>query len=307
MSSGRGPGVIGLLMALLVIGGFGAIYVFVFDKEMQGQGFTIESVVRDQANEIEGTKSQIASVEEMLANGKKVADIKNKLDTVKASIAAAAEKLPKLQEALASTTRATAETEKAFIDYKGQFRTQVRSQAVGEKFPELKTKSGAAYTQVEIRDVTEVGIGIRHEFGMKRIDYEELTPEWQERFQYDPKEKEMALAKEAAAQQAFEKEAEPEVPVAQVMQKIPDGDTEEGREALRRMITAKEVMLGRLRTELGILQGAAVNAEADENIARNRGNNGMDKVFSVRQRIQAKEREIAAVVRELAALKTKVR
>ena len=46
MSSGRGPGFIGLLLALLIVGGFGALYVLVFDSEMQGKGVTIESVIR---------------------------------------------------------------------------------------------------------------------------------------------------------------------------------------------------------------------------------------------------------------------
>ena len=37
LSSSRGPGVIGVLVALLVLGGFGTLFV-VFDDNMQGGG-----------------------------------------------------------------------------------------------------------------------------------------------------------------------------------------------------------------------------------------------------------------------------
>lgn len=318
MSSGRGPGVIGLLMALLVVGGFGSIYVFVFDKEMQGQGVTIESQIRDNTDEIESLTVQIAHYRETLANSKKDADMGKKAEALTANVAAGTAKLAELQAVIVKTNTEIDQIAKAHLEYKNQYRSLVRSKAVGETFPEIQTTSGKTYKQVEIREVTEIGINIRHLDGMGRIAYEEFNAELQERFQYDPKEKAEALAKEQAAQRAFEAAmAEPvaeagdddekEGGKARPKEDLKDPKTQEGADQIRRLIQQKEIQLAKLRTELGILQKVAVEAEGDENVARGRGNAGMGKVLGVRQRIHAKEREIRKVVFELADLKTKQR
>ena len=56
-SSSRGAGVIGALLALLVLVGFGTLFLFVFDKGMQGGDITIESVIRDQDSTITSLKN----------------------------------------------------------------------------------------------------------------------------------------------------------------------------------------------------------------------------------------------------------
>ena len=45
MSSARGPGVIGMIMALIVLLGFGVLFMFAFDEDLQGGGQTIEALV----------------------------------------------------------------------------------------------------------------------------------------------------------------------------------------------------------------------------------------------------------------------
>ena len=317
MSSGRGPGVIGMLMALVVLGGFGSIYVFVFDKEMQGKGVTIESQIRDNADEIESLNVQIAHYRESIADGKKDADMGRKAEALTANVAAGAAKLTELQDVIAKTDAEISQIEKAHVDYRNQYRSLIRSKAVGETFPEVQTNSGKTYKQVEIREVTDIGINIRHLDGMGRIAYEEFNAEWQERFQYDPKEKAAALAKEEAARRAYEAAMAEEEPVAEASgeggeraapeEEPQDPKTQEGADQIRRLVQQKEIQLAKLRTELGILQKVGVEAEADEHTARSRGNSGMSKVMDVRKRIQAKERQIRAVVFELANLKTKQR
>ena len=205
MSSGRGPGVVGLLMALLVIGGFGGIYIFVFDKEMQGGGKSIEYVIREQAEEIETLQVQIAHNNAAVEDSKKGADSGKKADALTAEAAATKEKIAALEAQMSKVIAETVTLEKEFQDYSTSFRTQVREDAVGEKFPTLKTVSGSEYAEVEIREVTEVGISIRHQYGSKRITYEELTEEWQQRFQFDPKEKAEALAREQVEREMYER------------------------------------------------------------------------------------------------------
>ncbi|RYD37671.1 MAG: hypothetical protein EOP87_03060 [Verrucomicrobiaceae bacterium] len=301
-------------MALLVIGGFGGIYVFVFDKEMQGGGSSIEYVVREQAEEIESLQVQIAHDGGTLDNAKKSAAAGRKADTLAKEAAATKAKITALEEQMSKTIADSVALEKEFLDYRAGYRTQVREDAVGEKFPELKTVSGTVYAEVEIREVTEVGISIRHKDGSGRITYEELTEEWQQRFQFDPKEKAEALAREQAEREMYERavagdtgaEAAPEEP--QVPDEpLKDPATAEGNEQLRRLITAKEIQLARLKTQWGQLQAAAVKVQEQETAERARGVNGVAKLKEMRDRITAKEREIARCTMELHQLKRKQR
>ncbi len=315
MSSGRGPGVVGLLMALLVIGGFGAIYVFVFDKEMQGGGTSIEMVIREQTEEIESLQIQIAHDGETLKNSKAAAAAGKKADSLNAEVVATKAKISALEEEMSKTIADTVTLEKEFLDYRTGYRTQVREDAVGEKFPELKTVSGSVYQGVEIREVTEVGISIRHQDGSKRITYEELTEEWQLRFQFDPKEKAEALAREQAEREMYERSVagntgadvvpadEPDAPA----EPLKDPATAEGSEQLRRLITAKEIQLAKLKTQWGQLRAAAVKVQEQEGAERARGINGMGKVKEMRDRITTKEREIAKCNMELHKLKRQQR
>lgn len=315
MSSGRGPGVVGLLMALLVIGGFGGIYVFVFDKEMQGGGSSIEHVIREQADEIESLQVQIAHENTTLENSKKGAQAGKKADALTAEAAATKEKIGALEAQMSKIIADSVTLEKEFLDYRAGYRAQVREDAVGEKFPELKTVSGTVYEEVEIREVTEVGISIRHKDGSGRITYEELTEEWQLRFQFDPKEKAEALAREQAEREMYERSlagdtgadavpsTEPEVPD----EPLKDPATAEGSEQIRRLVTAKEIQLARLKTQWRQLQAAAVKVQEQESVERARGVNGMGKVKEMRARITTKEREIAKCTMELHQLKRKQR
>ena len=57
MSSGRGPGVIGMVMALIVLLGFGLLFTFAYDEEAQGGDQSIESVIAHQAKAIVGSEA----------------------------------------------------------------------------------------------------------------------------------------------------------------------------------------------------------------------------------------------------------
>jgi hypothetical protein len=71
MSSGRGPGVIGMLMALVVLVGFGVLFMFATDEGFQGGDQSIESIIKHQAGDIESLKGGIA-------NGMKSLDARNR-------------------------------------------------------------------------------------------------------------------------------------------------------------------------------------------------------------------------------------
>ena len=84
----------------------------------------------------------------------------------------------------------------AFEAYKDQYRAYIRGKAIGESMAVLETRGGTIYKNVNIREVTAVGIQIRHDDGQKRIPFEDLPEALKERFQFDPQQKVAAIAKE---------------------------------------------------------------------------------------------------------------
>ncbi len=196
LTSSRGPGVIGTLLALLIIVGFGTLYMFVFDEGLQGGGKRIEAVIRDQGLEIDGLQKHIANSRERIAEGQafvKQADGITQLE--------ARAELERKRIAGLETDRDAAQAEleaahKKFEDYKDAYRASEWAAAVGERFEELKTASGVVYNRAVIRKVDHIGVEITDETGNRRIDSAELPSELQDRFQFDSDKKEAAATEE---------------------------------------------------------------------------------------------------------------
>ena len=201
MSSERGPGVIGMMMGLFVLLGFGVLFVFAFDEGSQGGDHSIESVIKHQTEEIDGYQANIEFG-------------KLKLDQAPARIAQGRE-LTRLkrggQEAIVDLTKgiekrsaAIALQEAAFGDYKDQYRAHVRGKAKGQTIGKLETLKRVVYNDVVIREVNPVGIQIRHADGHKRIPFEDLPETMKDHFQFDPQQKDQALAEESASMNELE-------------------------------------------------------------------------------------------------------
>lgn len=199
MSSSRGPGLIGTLMALLVLVGFGLLYFFVFDAELQGGEQSIESVIREQTQQLntlglrhEAAKKEFAAAPERRKTAEEFQTLTRQLQSGQA-------KLNGLN-AYASDVRQQVEgAVAAFEDYKDRYRAQVRGAAAGLKYDELKTAAGKTYRQVVVKKVDAVGMNFQHEHGSGRADFEDLSAEVQDYFQYDPKQKELARQQENLA------------------------------------------------------------------------------------------------------------
>jgi chromosome segregation ATPase len=308
MSSGRGPGVIGMLMALLVIGGFGMLFMFAFDSEMQGKGVTIESIIRDQAKEIEEIKHRIVlqkkvleTAPQRLADNARWEELKRQNVYGTASVKSLTEGIEKSQEEYLALT-------KGWEDYKNEYRTYARSKGVGESLAELTTKTGSIYKRVEIRDVTAIGIQIRHEDGQKRIPFEELPDAMQDRFQFDAANKEVAVAAE-------NKHREEHEAAAAVANQLQEKDMEAARarqeiarkEGMKRSITAKRGQISQLQTEIQSLELQISQANAQASAARASGRMVLTRIGVLRPQIRAKHNQIFALKNEIAALDSALR
>lgn len=308
MSSGRGPGVIGMLMALLVIGGFGMLFLFAFDSEMQGKGVTIESIIRDQGKEIEELQLRVDLENKVLETGpQRLADnarweeLKRENLYGTALVKSLTEGIDKAQEEYLAIT-------KEWEDYKNEYRSYARSKGVGESLDELATKSGSVYKRVEIRDVTAVGIQIRHEDGQKRIPFEELPDAMQDRFQFDAANKDAALA----AESKHREEHEAAVAVANQLQER-DMEEARGRQEdarkveMKRSITLKRNQISQLQSEIQSLELQISQANGQAAAARASGRMVLTRINQLRPQIRAKHNQIFALKNEIAALDSALR
>jgi hypothetical protein len=199
MSSGKGPGVIGLLLALVVLGGFLLLGTLTLDEQFQGGGRTITSVISNQEEQIESLRRDLEYSEGKLASlveRKRIAD-----DLAKAKVGVSRQQalVAELGVKVADTGEEITALKHAFEDYKTKYRTVVRDAAKGTALDEFETLDGEVYKQVSIREVNSVGMLISHRDGSKRIPYANLPREMQDLYQFDAEEMEAKKAAEALA------------------------------------------------------------------------------------------------------------
>jgi hypothetical protein len=304
MSSSRGPGVIGTLIALAVLAGFGILFVFAFDEGLQGGEQSIESVLKYQAEEIESQRAAIATTKEKLVDVPARLKTEEELKDATRELAIAANQVANLTETVAKVEEQIQGKLAEFEAYKDDYRAFARRQAVGEKLDELKTVEGTIFKGVEIREVDAVGILIRHTDGQQRVPFEVLSAEIQDRFQFDPVQKESAIVAEAARREAMERAAAAAEAAAGEMQEVErEKERERVRQETRRTIAAKEQQLAAAKAALTTLERDKAAAEQAAAAARAAGRQHINRSGSIARSIASKQNEIRALTAEIARLK----
>lgn len=196
LTSSRGPGVIGTLLALFVLVGFGTLYMFVFDEGLQGGQKKIEAVIRDQGTLIETHKIQLENFKTRIEEAKRLKEVAKEADDLKLRADNAVKRLAELGEAKKAAEAAVAAADEAWAKYRDEYRASEWAAAEGEELGDITTVSGRKYEKVKIRKVDHLGIQITDTTGPKAIASEELPPELQDRFQFDEKIKEAVVKKQ---------------------------------------------------------------------------------------------------------------
>jgi uncharacterized protein YdhG (YjbR/CyaY superfamily) len=304
MSSSRGPGVIGMLMALMVLLGFGALFMFAFDEGLQGGEQSIESVIANQVKEIANDQRSITAGRELLAqvptkvaNAKELNRLKYQNDSLKTKTA-------DLVGAVAAKKAEVASSIDTFEAYKDRFRAYIRGKAKGESMGTLETLTGITYTNVNIREVTAIGIQIRHEGGQKRIPFEELPEETKERFQFDPKQKEKALTQESENLNKHEAAVAVADQIAdQQLDQQREVDAAKAQEKRKLTILMKESQIQGLEDEIRGLNSDLDRAAAAAAAARAAGRMHLNKSNTISGTIRLKQNRIAALRSEVQQLR----
>jgi chromosome segregation ATPase len=195
LTSSRGPGVIGTLVALLVLVGFGTLYVFVFDEGLQGGQKTIESVIRDQAGDIDNIKIQIENAKKRIEEADIAKAKAREANGLATRNAALVKQIEELTAAKAAAAEEITKAGEAWEAYKDEYRKSEWASAVGDKMDDVKTPSGQVFTGVEVKGVDHTGVRISHSAGSKTIAPEDLPPDLYDRFQFD-------MAKKKAVEKA---------------------------------------------------------------------------------------------------------
>lgn len=185
MSSSRGPGVVGTLAALLVLVGFGTLYLFVFDARLQGGQKTIEAVIRDQETEIHGLHTSIDNLRQRMKQAGVFKRQATEVAELESRAKLAREKITALSATRDAARAAEAEAKAGWESYKDAYRESEWAAAKGEVIDRLLTVSGKEFKRVVIKAVSHKGIDISHEGGLRLVPADDLPPDLRDRFQFD--------------------------------------------------------------------------------------------------------------------------
>lgn len=288
MSSAKGPGVIGLILALLIVAGFGVLLLFTTDERFLGGGPTIDSVIADQQKDID-------KLELLLA------DMKRRTEVQPALLEAAKDLERSRRDKLFATdmlaghrgtivkVKEEIEAKAAEIEaYKDKYRAQVRAKAKGTAIGRLETRDGTVYEQVTVREVNAVGMQISHDGGGRRIPFEQLPDEMQDFYQFDPGQKKRLLALEKAGQDAHE--ASVDTTLAAVKEQAGrkrEADAARRRDEAIAAIGVKEARIKALELEIRDFE-ESINRESQKRISN---------APQMRERL-AKMRQVLSALRE---------
>ncbi len=304
LTSARGPGVIGMLLALLVLLGFGTLFMLAFDEGGPGGGKSLASRIREADQKISASSSRIESGETVLSKIPDLKRISNELMEAKANNGFLDTRIAQRKSEIAGLKKDIANLEEDIDDYKNQYRAFVRNNAEGTRMDELKTLSGEVYTDVDVRKVSAVGIEIRHRDGHKRIGFEDLPEEMQDYYQFDKDQMLAEVKREAEIRKEHNRAvaisdkavaAEAEVTRAREMR--------EAREKATLTISEKRARLTAIDRDIQQLESDLANSESAASSARSAGRMHLSKSGGIRNRIRAKQAERAGVEAEIANLR----
>lgn len=295
-----------MVLALVVVLGFGCLFLLAFDEGFQG-GKSIGSVIARQKEEIANYQGGIASGQQALDKSPALLKNSDELVRLKHGSQSIQDNIAKLKSRIATAKTEVTSRISAFENYKDDYRAYARGKAKGETMDKLETVTGAVYKNATIREVTAVGIQIRHDDGQKRILFEDLPQAMKDRFQFDPSQKDKALADEAAVRSLHEA-------AVAVADGLADQQTakdrakvvDESHQKTLQTIAMKEDEIVSLRQDIVNLGQEMSRAAAEASSARSAGHIHIDRTSNVSGSIQSKQNRIAAVQAEINQLKSQL-
>ena len=194
-SSTRGPGVVGMLLAGLVLAAFVGFGVLVLDDRFTGGEMSLDAKVAEQADQIAHLEGHAGKLEGKLEAAKEAAEIRSEVEVLTQRVAKVGEAAQEQEASLAGVQERLEDVREKHREYRQNYRDVVRAQAVGTKIEALRTEDGKVYENVVIRAVDSLGLSFITESGPKKVPYTELPAEMQDYYQFGEEEAEAQRAK----------------------------------------------------------------------------------------------------------------
>lgn len=296
-----------MVLALIVLVGFGLLFMFAFDEGFQGGAMTIESEISTQAKDIDSYVARIAEGTRRLevAPGRVV--VAKELGRAKRESVSLTEQIASLKTGVEAGKAAILAKGAEWETYKDRYREYIRQKSKGEDLAKLETRDGSVYSNVNIREVTAIGIQIRHDNGFTRIAFEDLSDEMQDHYQFDPSQKEAAVAAEADARALHEAAAAVANSEAdQQMAAQRAKDDAEAKEKIQRSILEKQEQIASATREIGNYEREIERANADADAARAAGKMHLNKSGNIRSKIRFQTNRIATLRAEIGQLQSRL-
>lgn len=187
-----------MLLAMVVLVGFGVLFLFAFDEGFQGKEQSIEALIGHQEKELDDLKLGIDAGTKRLADAPARTNTARELSGIRRENQYREGEIDSLRKGIVTAGETVSAKLGEFESYKDEYRTFIRAKAKGATMERLECRKGEVYENVSVREVNAVGMQIIHDGGQKRIPFEDLPAELQDLYQFDPAQKAAAIAREEA-------------------------------------------------------------------------------------------------------------
>lgn len=206
ISSDDNPGLFTFMVGviLVVFAGVGLSLLvdrkFSFSQRVSGLAGQIESGAAELEQLKDTQLEQERRLTELEPKRRQMMETRTSLDRKLSALTA---RRKSLTETLGGLRQAVPVLEAEFARYRGAYRDAARAAAVGESLGTLSVRGGREYRNAVISRVTDVGLEIRHENGIARVQAPDLDHALQDRFQWDDEARRAKLIEENAHHQAM--------------------------------------------------------------------------------------------------------
>lgn len=207
LSSDDNSGLFTFMVGLIIIVFAGIALSMMVDRK-----FSFSKRVSSLAGEIKAAGEEIDQLKDHYQeSSRKLAELEPKLRTLASTRESLRSQLSEADSRNASLTASRDSLRKSiptlsdgFSQYRKKYRESTWAAAVGQSLGNLRIRGGREYHQAVIVRVTDVGLEIRHEHGIARIQAPDLDQAFQDRFQWNDEERRARLGEEKAAHDAVD-------------------------------------------------------------------------------------------------------
>lgn len=302
ISNERAPLAIGLFLAVAVVVGL-CMFMLAVDESLFTAGKPkLSSTINQQAREL-ATLREEAAIQSKKAE--RLENLSASLKTLQLGNLDRSKKIKSLTDELTAATRERMQTTGEFQAYKERYRDEIRGKAKGKTIERMVTKSGTVYENITIRQVTPIGMLIRHDSGSKRIPFEELPADLQDLYQFDPEEKDAALAQEKSMHRSHEESVARSNAENSIASRNTQSDSE--RQRIQTALTTKQARIGSLHGEISSLQRSISSEEAKLRRAESDSRiGGISRAPDMKIKLAKKQEELSQLNQQVAILQARL-